>query len=48
MTFENISVMSWGRLVMMLQAKAQSYKVDNGPREATFAEISAWAGVGLL
>lgn len=48
LTMDDIAVMSWGRLVMMLQAKAQSYKIDDGPREATFAEISAWAGVGLL
>jgi hypothetical protein len=45
---DDITVTSWGRVVMMLQAKAQSYRTDNGPREATFAEISAWAGVGLL
>ena len=48
LTMDDVAVMSWGRVVMMLQAKAQSYSVDNGPREATFAEISAWAGVGLL
>ena len=45
---DDITVMSWGRVVMMLQAKAQSYQIDDGPREATFAEISAWAGVGML
>lgn len=44
----DISEMSWGRLVMMLQAKAQSYRTSNEPREATWAEISAWAGVGML
>jgi len=45
---DDISVMPWGRLVMMLQAKAQSYKLSDEPREATFAEIAAWAGVGML
>jgi hypothetical protein len=45
---DDITVTSWGRVVMMLQAKAQSYRIADGPREATFAEISAWAGVGLL
>lgn len=34
--------MQWGRLVLMLQARAQNYKRDDGPREATWAEISAW------
>ena len=45
---EDVSVMTWGRLVMMLQAKAQSYKASDEPREATWAEIAAWAGVGML
>lgn len=45
---DSIANMSWGRLVMMLQAKAQSYRVDTGPREATWSEITAWAGVGML
>jgi len=44
----DIAGMSWGRLVMMLQAKAQSYRASNEPREATWAEITAWAGVGML
>lgn len=36
--------MPWGRLVMMLQARAQSYRdeEDTGPREATWEEVKAW------
>ena len=44
----DIAEMSWGRLVMMLQAKAHSYRTSSEPREATWAEITAWAGVGML
>lgn len=44
---DDISVMTWGRLVMMLQARAQTYVKNDEPREATWAEIRAWAGVGL-
>jgi hypothetical protein len=44
--------MSLGRVVMMLQAKARSYrraeKSRNEPKKATFAQIKAWAGVGSL
>jgi hypothetical protein len=46
-TQDDLLEMPWGRLVLMLQARAQSYKVDDGPREATWEEIVAWAGGSL-
>jgi hypothetical protein len=39
--------MGWGELVLTLQAYARSGEADNGPREATWSEITAWAGVPM-
>lgn len=43
-TRDDILEMGWGELVLMLQAHAGSSSRDDGPREATWAEITAWAG----
>lgn len=37
--------MGWGELVLTLQANAREN--DDGPREATWSEITAWAGVPM-
>lgn len=42
LSLADIREMPWGRLVLMLQARAQSYATDDGPREATWEEINAW------
>lgn len=38
--------MPWGRLVMMLQARAQSYEEDDEPKEASFNQIASLFGAG--
>ena len=43
-TRDDILEMGWGELVLMLQTYAGDSKRDEGPREATWAEIVAWAG----
>ena len=44
----DVRKMPFGRVVMMLQARAQSYKKSNEPRQASWAELKAWAGCGSL
>jgi len=47
---DDILEMSWGELVLTLQAYSASSSVrneDDGVREASWAEITAWAGVPL-
>lgn len=39
----DLDEMPWGELVLMLQAKAQSYK-DDEPKEASFKQIAAFFG----
>lgn len=39
----DLDEMPWGELVLMLQARSQSYdESSSGTREATQAEIDAW------
>jgi hypothetical protein len=41
----DVREMSWGRLVLMLQARAQSYKnTKEEPEEATFEQVAAFFG----
>lgn len=42
---EDILEMGWGELVLTLQANAR--EDDSGPREATWKEITAWAGMPM-
>lgn len=47
---DDILEMSWGELVLTLQAWSTSSggrSEDDGVREASWAEITAWAGVPL-
>ena len=37
--------MGWGELILTLQANARDD--DSGPREATWKEITAWAGMPM-
>lgn len=46
-TRDDILEMGWGELILTLQAYAKSSEVDDGPREATWAEITAWAGAPM-
>jgi len=40
----DIREMPWGRLVLMLQAKAQAYSKEEEVREATPAQVAAFFG----
>ena len=47
LTRDDILEMGWGELVLTLQAYARSGEADTGPREATWSEITAWAGAPM-
>ena len=42
LTLDDLREMQWGRLILMLQAQAQSYSDE--PEEATFEQIRAAFG----
>ena len=44
LSWAELAEMSWGRVVIMLQANAQSYKEAKAPKKGTDAQIFAWAG----
>lgn len=38
--------MSWGRVVIMLQAHAREYEKSREPKKGTDAQMFAWVGGG--
>lgn len=44
---DDVREMSWGRLVLMLQARAQAYASakEEEPEEATFEQVAAFFGL---
>ena len=44
LSMSDVIEMPWGRLVLMLQARAQSYEVEEEKKEPSFEQIAALFG----